>query len=178
MHPLSRRLVQAVFCSLASILLTLSPPTTLLAQTFRGGINGAVTDKTGAAITNATVVAIQTETGVKHSTTSSSGGEFLFQDLPLGAYSVTVSFPGFQSVKTDKISVLAGVIYTLPVTLPLSSSTTTIEVEAAGVTLDTTSTTQNTVLDAKAVADLPLNGRDFTQMIALTPGYSGYSGGG
>ena len=151
---------------------------TSLAQTFRGGINGTVTDKTGAAIANASVVAVQTETGVSHTTTSSSAGEFLFQDLPLGSYSVTVGFPGFQTTKTDKVAVSAGVVYTLPVSLALSSSSETIEVDAAGVVLDTTSTVQNTVLDAKTVEDIPLNGRDFTQMIALTPGYGGYSGGG
>jgi len=178
MRHLSKHILKAVLCSLASTLLTLSTPTILLAQTFRGGINGTVTDKTGAAISNATVVAIQTDTDVKHSTTSSSGGEFLFQDLPLGTYSVTASVPGFQTVKTDKISVLAGVIYTLPITLQLSSSSTTIEVDAAEMTLDTTTTTQNTVIDAKTVTDLPLNGRDFTQMIALTPGFGGYAGGG
>jgi hypothetical protein len=152
--------------------------TTGFAQTFRGGINGTVTDKTGAAIANATVIATQTDTGVSRTSMSSSGGEFLFQDLPLGSYSVTVSFSGFQTVKTDKIGVSAGVVFTLPVSLPLSSSSTTIEVDAAGVVLDTTSTVQNTVLDAKTVEDIPLNGRDFTQMIALSPGYGGYSGGG
>jgi outer membrane receptor protein involved in Fe transport len=172
-----RKLLQAALCSLAAIILTL-PTLSLQAQTFRGGINGTVTDKTGAAIANATVIAIQTDTAVKHSTTSSSGGEFLFQDLPLGTYSVTASFPSFQTVKTDKISVLAGVIYTLPITLQLSSSATTIEVDASEVALDTTTTTQNTVIEAKTVTDLPLNGRDFTQMIALTPGFGGYAGGG
>jgi hypothetical protein len=177
MRQPSSKFVQAALYGLAAILLTLGT-TFLQAQTFRGGINGTVTDKTGAALSNATVVAVQTDTDIKHTTTSSSGGEFLLQDLPLGNYTVTVSYPGFQTVKTDKISVQAGVIYTLPVSLPLSSSTTTIEVTAAAVALDTTTTTQTTVLDAKAVADLPLNGRDFTQMISLTAGYAGYSGGG
>lgn len=148
------------------------------AQTFRGGINGTVTDKTGASIANAAVVALQTETGVTHTTVSSSAGTFLFQDLPLGTYSVTVSFSGFQTVKTDKVMVSAGTIYTLPVVLQLASSDTTVEVDAAGLALDTTTTTQTTVLEARAVADMPLNGRDFTQMIQLTPGFAGYTGGG
>ena len=155
MRQPSRKLLQAALYGLAATLLTLGT-TFLQAQTFRGGINGSVTDRTGAVIANATIVAVQTDTDTKHTTTSSSGGEFLLQDLPLGNYTVTVSFPGFQTVKTDKVSVQAGVIYTLPVSLPLSSSATTIEVNAAAVSLDTTTTTQTTVLDAKAVADLPL----------------------
>jgi hypothetical protein len=149
-----------------------------LAQTFRGGINGSVTDSTGAAISGAKVIATETATGIVHDSVSSSSGEFLFNDLPLGAYTVSVVAPGFGKVQVDKIPVSAGVLYTLPVKMNVSSSTETVEVDAAGISLDTTTVTQNTVLDAKVVADIPLNGRDFTQMIALTPGFGGYSGGG
>ncbi len=163
---------------LSFIVLTLTLVANLSAQTFRGGINGTVTDKTGAAIANASVTAVQDGTGLTRSTLSSSAGEFLFQDLPLGSYGVTVSFNGFQAVRFDKVAVSAGTVYTLPVVLQLSTSTTTVEVTAADISLDTTTTTQTTVLEAKAVSDLPLNGRDFTQMIQLTPGYAGYVGGG
>jgi hypothetical protein len=152
--------------------------TAAVAQTFRGGINGTVTDATGAVIANANVVATDVATGIVYKTVSSSGGEFLFQDLPLGSYSVTVMTSGFSTEKVDKIPVSAGVIYTLPIKLAVSSTAQTVEVNAAGIALDTTTTTQTTVLDAKTVSDLPLNGRDFTQMIELTPGYAGYSGGG
>jgi hypothetical protein len=148
------------------------------AQTFRGGINGTVTDATGAAVPGAKVVATETATGITHESVSSSSGEFLFNDVPLGAYSISVVAPGFSTQKVDKVPVSAGVIYTLPVKLTVSSSSETIEVNAASLSLDTTTTTQTTVLDAKTVDDLPLNGRDFTQMISLTAGYAGYSGGG
>ena len=76
-------------------------------QTFRGGINGTVTDRTGAAIANATVVAVQTDTGATHSTVSSSAGGFLLQDLPLGTYSVTVGFSGFQTYHSALVPSLA-----------------------------------------------------------------------
>ena len=177
MHPAARKSRITLFNLIAfTLALICSLPS--VAQTFRGGINGTVTDHTGAAIADATVIATQTETGVAHNTVSSSAGTFLFQDLPLGTYDVTASFTGFQTVKTAKIAVSAGSIYTLPIVLPLSSSSTTIEVNAATLSLDTTTTTQTTVLDATTVSDLPLNGRDFTQMIQLTPGYAGYTGGG
>jgi hypothetical protein len=123
------------------------------AQNFRGAINGVVTDRTGAVIANASVNALQTHTESTHTTISSSAGEFSFQDLPPGLYSVTVSFSGFQTVKTDKITVSAGAVYTLPVVLPLSSSSTTVEVDAAGIVLDTTSITQTTDLSSKVVSD-------------------------
>lgn len=150
----------------------------LLAQTFRGGINGIITDNTGAAIANASVTATNDGTAVAISSVSSSAGEYLFNDLPLGSYTVTASAPGFATTKVDKVAVSAGAIYTLPIKLSVSSNAQTVEVDAAAISLDTTTQTQTTVLDAKEVANLPLNGRDFTQMIGLTPGYSGYVGGG
>ena len=121
MHSASRKPRIALF-SLITFTLALICTLPGIAQTFRGGINGTVTDHTGAAIADATVIAVQTDTGVAHNTVSSSAGAFLFQDLPLGSYSVTASFAGFQTVKIDKVLVSAGTIYTLPITLPLSSS--------------------------------------------------------
>ncbi len=79
---------------------------------------------------------------------------------------------------TTRLSVSAGVIRTLPIKLSVAASGEVVEVSAAQLTLDTTTPTQTTVLDAKTVDNIPLNGRDFTQMIALTPGFGGYSGGG
>ena len=166
------------FLSLALLLILWTSGISAFAQTYRGGINGTVTDSTGAVVAGAAVIATDAATGVSHNSISSSGGEFLFQDLPLGSYTITVSLSGFSTAKVDKIPVSAGVIYTLPVKLAVSSTAQTVEVSAAALTLDTTTVTQTTVLDAKTVADIPLNGRDFTQLIAMTPGYAGYSVGG
>ena len=178
MQQTTRKSIPAALYGIIAFTLTILCALSGSAQTFRGGINGTVTDRTGAAIANATVVAVQTNTGVSHPTVSSSGGEFLFQDLPLGTYSVTASFSGFQTVKIDKILVSAGSVYTLPVILPLSSSATTIEVDAASITLDTTSVTQTTNISSEVVNDTPMNGRDFTQLISVAPGFGGYSAGG
>ncbi len=72
------------------------------AQTFRGGINGAVTDQAGAVVAGAQVVATADATQVEHTTVTSSGGEFSFQDLPLGTYTVTATASSFQTVKVGK----------------------------------------------------------------------------
>lgn len=159
-----------------SILLTLC--SSAMAQTFRGGINGTVTDVQGAFIANAGVTATNVDTGVAHSTTTSSGGEFLFQDLPLGSYTITVTETGFSTAKFDKVAVSAGTTYTLPVKLAVSASNTTVEVDAGAVALDTTTATQTTNISSEVVNDTPMNGRDFTQLIAIAPGFGGYSAGG
>ena len=65
-------------------------PVISFGQTFRGGINGTVTDQSGAVLPGATVEATATDTGVSHKTISSSAGAYSFQDMPLGTYTVTV----------------------------------------------------------------------------------------
>jgi outer membrane receptor protein involved in Fe transport len=177
MYKVYRSTASFLFAGLLAILTLLTAPAAH-AQTFRGGINGSVTDPQGAVIAGAAVTVTNVDTGAMRNSTSSSGGDFLFQDLPLGTYTVSVSSNGFATAKYNAIPVSAGAIYTLPVKLSVSSSATTIEVQAAEIALDTTTVTQNTVLDSKTVGDIPLNGRDFTQMIALTPGFGGYAGGG
>jgi hypothetical protein len=148
------------------------------AQTFRGGINGTVADASGAAISGAKVEAVADATNVPHATISSSAGEFTFSDLPLGTYTVTTTATGFDTLKVSKVEVAAGATYSLPIKLTVASAQTTVEVSAAALALDTTTTTQTTVLSEATVQDLPLNGRDFTQMVGLTPGFAGYTGGG
>jgi hypothetical protein len=141
------------------------------AQTFRGAINGSVTDPSGASVPNAQVKATEAATGLDHTTNSTSDGEFTFQDLPLGFYKVTVNAGGFPPYTVDKVEVVAGTIYTLPIKLSLQQQSTTVEVSAAALSLDTTTQTQNTTITSDVVQNLPMNGRDFTQLIAVAPGY-------
>ncbi|HTA85902.1 MAG TPA: carboxypeptidase regulatory-like domain-containing protein [Silvibacterium sp.] len=148
------------------------------AQTFRGGMNGTVTDQSGAVVAGAQVTAVDTGTASQHTTITSSGGEFTLQDLPLATYDVTVSAPGFQKVKFDKVQIQAGSVYSLPIKLNVAQQATTVEVNATAITLDPTSTTQTTVIANRALQDTPLNGRDFTQLIVLSPGFSNSGAGG
>src|SRR5437870_9529028 len=148
------------------------------AQTFRGAINGTVTDPSGALVAGANVKATNTATGVVLSTVTTSDGQFAFQDIPLGSYKVAVTASGFSPVTVDKVQVTAGVIYTLPVKLTVGREATVVEVSAAALVVDTTTATQNTTIPADVVQNVPLNGRDFTQLIGVSPGYGGYSGGG
>ena len=172
----SRRLLSFTLLFLLGIGLSLVPDSQ--AQTFRGGMNGVVTDQSGAVVPAAQITATDTATGVQRTTVTSSGGEFTFPDLPLGSYTVTAVAPGFQKVQVDKVEIKAGSIYSLPIKLNVAQQATTIEVSAAALTLDTTSTTQTAVVSGKPLQDTPLNGRDFTQLIILSPGFSNSGAGG
>src|SRR5437588_5013014 len=147
-------------------------------QTFRGAINGTVSDPSGAVVPRAQVKATEVATGVEHSTVTTADGQFAFQDIPLGFYKVSVIAPGFAGRTVDKVEVTAGNIYTLPIKLSLGQETQIVEVSAAALALDTTTQTQNMTISSDVVQDAPLNGRDFTQLIAVAPGYGGYSVGG
>ena len=160
------------------ILIAFSLAVAASAQTFRGSINGTVTDPSGGSVPNATVKATETATGIDHTTTTTSDGAFAIQDIPLGLYKVTVTATGFPTYTVDKVDVGAGQIYTLNVKLTLQQQTTTVEVSAAALTLDTTTQTQTMTIPDDVVQNIPLNGRDFTQMIAVAPGFGGYNVGG
>jgi len=148
------------------------------AQTFRGGINGTVNDPTGAVVAGAEVKATNNATGIALTSTTTTGGEFSFQDLPLGSYKISVTAAGFGAVTVNNVSVTAGGVYTLPVTLKVGSSATQVEVSAEALSLDTTTATQSNIIPTEAVQNVPMNGRDFTQFAAVQPGYGGYSVGG
>jgi len=148
------------------------------AQTFRGAINGTVTDPSGAVVPGAHVKARNKATSIDYSTESTSDGQFAFQDLPVGNYKVSVTAPGFPTLEVDNILVAQGAVYTLNAGLKISQQSTTVEVSAAALTLDTTTSTQTTLVEGANLQTMPLNGRDFTQLISVTPGFGGYSAGG
>jgi Carboxypeptidase regulatory-like domain len=148
------------------------------AQTFRGAISGTVTDPSGSVVPSAQVTATDVATSVEHTTTTTSDGQFSFQDLPLGTYKVSVTAKGFATATADNVLVTAGSVYSLPVKLSIGKEATTVEVSAAAIALDTTTPTQTFTISEQAVQDVPLNGRDFSQLIASSAGYAGYAVGG
>src|SRR4051794_31595466 len=160
-----------VLSSFAILLLSLCTPAR--SQTFRGAISGSVTDVTGSALGGADLKAENEGTGLVRELTSTSNGEFAFQDLPLGTYSLSVSHAGFQTVRVSHINVAVGSVTALPIKLEIARQATSVEVISAPVTLETESTALNSVVSGTAVQNAPLNGRDFRQLIQLTPGVNG-----
>ena len=140
------------------------------AQTFRGDLAGAVSDSSNAAIANATVNLDSPVNGLKRATVTSANGGFLFAELPVGVYALTVTMPGFEAKKVESIEVSVSKTTNISVQLGVAHQQEIVKVSASQVTLETTSSDLAVVVDTRTVSDLPINGRDFRQLLKMAPG--------
>lgn len=131
-------------------------------------IGGIVQDPTGAGVPGVTVVLTQTETGFTRTVQTASDGAYSAPDLPLGPYKIQVTVQGFQTSTITGILLQVGSNADVDVKLSLGSVTDVITVEStSGVSVETVSNGVGQVIDRTQVVELPLNGRDPTQLIAL-----------
>jgi hypothetical protein len=133
-------------------------------------IVGTVTDATGAVVPNAAITLTNLGTNETRNTQSNSSGDYNFTLLPVGRYSISVKVKGFQESVTKELSVEAGDRARNDVHLQTGAETTIIEVTASTPLLQADSATVSSTVTARAVQDLPLNGRNFVQLVALVPG--------
>jgi len=143
------------------------------AQTFRGTILGTVIDSSGGAIPGAQVVIKNQGTGQTRTTTSGEAGTYTVPELPIGVYAVTVSKEGFESMTVGGVEVTVAAEQRVDVTLEPGKISSRVEVEATAPMIATTEDTLGGTVQASAVADLPVNGRDYTKLIYMQPGVSG-----
>jgi hypothetical protein len=148
------------------------------AQLTTADILGTVTDSTGAVVPHANVTLLNVDTAAQRTDVSNDSGEFQFTLLPVGRYSVTVKVPGFKTSTTSNVAVEAGDRARADVHLETGGTTETITVEAQTPLLQADSATVSSTVTAKAVQDLPLNGRNFVQLIDLVPGANEGAGNG
>ncbi len=143
-------------------------------QTFRGTILGSVTDPSGAFIAGATVKVRNVGTGLERTTTTSADGSYSVSELPVGKYLVTVTQTGFQTSVTNDVEVDVATQRRVDAQLKTGQITQTVEVSGGDLPeIETQSNELGGVLTAKAVEDLPINGRDYTKLIFLNPGVAG-----
>jgi Carboxypeptidase regulatory-like domain len=135
-----------------------------------GRIKGTVTDPTGAVVPGATITATNTATGVKYPTKSLANGDYLFPQLPVGTYSITVSAPGFKNFAATGIVLTIDQEYVEAVKLEVGNATETLEVAADAVQVNTTDMQLNNVVDSSQMVELPLINRSFTQLELVVPG--------
>jgi hypothetical protein len=128
---------------------------TAQSQIISGDLVGTVYDKTGAVVPNATVEAVNVDTNVKTTTQANSLGEYRLNNLPAGTYDVSVSAANFATTKVYKVRVELNKVETLPITLEVRSSVSTVEVLGASQALDTTTSQVSSTFEEKQMADLP-----------------------
>jgi hypothetical protein len=140
------------------------------AQTTNGLITGTITDSSGAVIVGAQVDVTDQVTRVLRSATSGNDGNYIFPQLPPGVYNISVKKQGFTTEERTNIRLEVNQSATLDFKIGVSSTSQTVQVTGAPAMLNTTSATLGDVIAHDAVVDLPLNGRQFTQLALLTPG--------
>jgi hypothetical protein len=152
------------------ILVALNFVAAISAQTTNGGINGTVTDPSGAAVANVQIQVKNQDTGEQRSATSLENGTYVIPQLPPGRYTVTVEKQGFAKESRPDVQLLVNQSATLDFKLSVASISETVEVTGAPPALNTTNATLGDVIDHQQAVDLPLNGRQFTQLTLLSPG--------
>ena len=142
----------------------------MLAQTFRGGIQGTVTDSSGAAVIGANVTVKSADTGLTRTATTNDQGDYLFTELPLGTYSVSASKSGFGTKVTNGVNVAVSVNTRADVQLVPGEVKQEVVVTAEAPIIDTTGNTMGGTIQANQLANLPINGGDFAKLLTLVPG--------
>jgi hypothetical protein len=133
-------------------------------------LGGTVTDPTGAAVPNSTVVARNIATGVESTLTADSSGAYLFPSLPIGTYRVEVTAPGFNKAVVVGLTLTVATAITQDVRLEVGQVTQQVEINADAALVETTTTGLGQVINDKTVQEIPLNGRHFTDLTLLTTG--------
>ena len=144
----------------------------LWAQETTGAITGTIHDSSGAVVPNASVTIKNTGTGAERKVTSNGSGTFTATLLPVGTYDVTVEATGFKRSVTSGIALSVNDRLSLNVSLEVGSVAETATVTASVTLLETENATLSGLVDSRKVADLPLNGRNFAQLINLEAGVS------
>jgi outer membrane receptor protein involved in Fe transport len=166
---LSSRLVLCICCLLFATL-------PAFAQKITGDVEGNVTDSSGAVVPNVTITVQNAGTGLTRTATTSNSGGFRVTDLAVGSYKVTATAPGFKSV-VRPVEVATGSVTHSDFVLQVGQRTETIEVEGIAPLVDL-SPNNNNYIDSEKIQEIPLNGRDFNSLLAITPGVQRAPGGG
>ncbi len=136
----------------------------------QGSIEGRVTDPSGAVVAGAAVQARNLGTSVVYSTSSDRHGWFRFLVLPPGTYEVQAEHPGFSRHVQKDVEVGAGAQIDLEIHLSLASRAESVVVSTEAPLIETARTQFSSTVDARSVANLPMNGRNFLNLVLLTPG--------
>ncbi len=150
--------------------------TRLYGQAATATLLGNVTDATGAVIPDASVQVKNINTDATQNARSDAQGRFTISNLPVGDYEVQASKPGFSTVIRPGVTLTVGSQSVIDFTLAVGQQSQTVTVEASTSQVETTNATVGTLINQQQMRELPLNGRNFEQLIVLTPGVQTIAG--
>ncbi|MBV9742352.1 MAG: TonB-dependent receptor [Acidobacteriia bacterium] len=154
---------------LAAAVLSFGLP--LAAQTF-GGITGRVSDSSGAAVPGSNLTLTNTSTNANRQTTSGDDGFYDFPSVPPGIYNVKAEHAGFKATSSINVEVQVQQSVRLDFTLEVGQRNETVQVEATAELLQSSDATVGTVIQTQSIAQLPLNGREYLNLVTLAPNVS------
>jgi len=156
--------------AIITLLLSLASVVALQAQTAIGEVNGTVTDPNGAAVPGAMVKLINQATKGESEATTNQSGYFTFVNLKPASYTLMVEAKGFKKSLTNAFALGVSETVTQNVKLSVGEMSEVVEVTAGSELVQSSSSELGSVINERTVEDLPLNGRNFTQLLTLTPG--------
>src|ERR1700690_420805 len=135
-----------------------------------GSISGTVKDGSGAVVSGATLVATNTGTGIRQTTTTDDKGSYSFPSLPIGTYDLDVARPGFKPYRRTGVVIDANSVLVVDAILEVGQKTDTITVSENAVRAETASTQMGEVITSVQMTAVPLNNRSYTDLLTLQPG--------
>jgi len=173
------------FAAILTVVLWIAIPRSALGQAGNAAaaLNGTVRDSSGAVVQNATVTLTSSATGLKQSTQSNSTGNYSIVNISPGNYTISVFKDGFAVAQASAVSLSVNQTATINFDLKIGQASSTVQVSTSAVDVETSTSELGMVIGTTAVNSLPLNGRNFTELLLLGPGVSpanssGNSGGG
>lgn len=145
-------------------------PSLAFGQVSTATVVGTVTDPAGAVVPGASIVLVNTQTGVETRSQTNDAGNYRIQNIQVGSYSLSASADGFSIKRVDRLRLTVNQTSTIDFVLSVGAVSEAVNVEAAGVEVQSSTAELGQVIEQKQVVDLPLNGRNFTQMMMLQPG--------
>ncbi len=167
-HRTSRwTLFGVLFCCLS--LVSVFIPRVVAQTAGAGTITGTLTDSSQAVIPNATVTVTNTDTGIVHTYTTNAAGLYVAPFLQPGHYTVTAEAGNFGKVQATNLILLVGQMLTIDLTMTVQSAATTVEVTSESPLVDVGKTEVSQVVDQQVIQNLPVNGRNWSDFVLLTP---------
>ena len=168
MRPSLKKFCSVPLCLCGELLLFCALALTQDAST--GALRGTVKDSTQSPVPNATVAIANTATGITYSATTDAEGRYFLDLLPPGDYSARAEFRGMSPEVTPPLHIDVGGLLQLDFSLSVAGAKETVTVSAGPQLVETQPTAINALLDERAISDLPLNGRRYTDLALLAPG--------